>query len=212
MSILSGRTVSILGDSYSTFKGFIPDGYSCYYPNPNNVTDVLCVEDTWWQKLIIDKGMRLLVNNSYSGATVCTHVRDTQPVSASFAERVMCSFRDVDDSDPDYIIVFGCTNDSWIDREIGELQYGNWSENDLRRVLPAYCYVLNVLLEKYPKSKIVSVINTKLNPGIADGMLEAGEHYDVTSVRLKDIDKQNGHPSALGMRQIADQICEALEG
>ena len=42
---LAGYTFSMLGDSYSTFKGFIPEGYSCYYPKPDSVDDVLRVED-----------------------------------------------------------------------------------------------------------------------------------------------------------------------
>ena len=33
-SDFSGKTVSILGDSGSTYKGYVPDGYSCFYPYP----------------------------------------------------------------------------------------------------------------------------------------------------------------------------------
>ena len=65
--MLLNRTFSILGDSYSTFQGFIPEKNACYYPNKEKVDDVLCVTDTWWYKLAQNKGMRLLVNNSYSG-------------------------------------------------------------------------------------------------------------------------------------------------
>lgn len=39
----------------------------------------------------------------------------------------------------------------------------------------------------------------------------SSEHYGAITVKLHDIDKQNGHPSALGMSQIADQICEMLK-
>lgn len=76
--MLLGLTFSIIGDSYSTFKGFVPKEYDCYYPNPELVDDVIYVEDTWWGKLINHQGMRLLVNDSYSGATVCTCVREPQ--------------------------------------------------------------------------------------------------------------------------------------
>ena len=33
-SDFAGKTVSILGDSISTYKGYVPDGYSCFYPYP----------------------------------------------------------------------------------------------------------------------------------------------------------------------------------
>ena len=39
--------VCILGDSYSTFRGHIPEGNSAYYPY-KDVDDVLQVEHTWW--------------------------------------------------------------------------------------------------------------------------------------------------------------------
>lgn len=44
--MLLGLTFSIIGDSYSTFKGFVPKEYDCYYPNPELVDDVIYVEDT----------------------------------------------------------------------------------------------------------------------------------------------------------------------
>lgn len=43
-------TAAILGDSYSTFRGFIPEDRECYYPSPERVDDVLPVEHTWWNE------------------------------------------------------------------------------------------------------------------------------------------------------------------
>lgn len=209
--MLSNCTFSILGDSYSTFEGFIPDNYDCYYPNPGSVDDVLCVNDTWWYKLIQHKGMRLLVNDSYSGSTVCSQVREQHPKEAAFVERVKKSFADDCGNAPDYIMVLGCTNDNWIGREIGEVQFGDWSEDDLKQTLPSYCFVVDHLTKTYPASKVVSIINTLFEPKLAAGMKLAGEHYGLITVELQDIDKQNGHPSAAGMNQIAEQVYKALE-
>ena len=44
------KKVSILGDSYSTFEGMIPEGYAVYYPNNGN--DVKEVSQTWWDLYI----------------------------------------------------------------------------------------------------------------------------------------------------------------
>lgn len=181
-----------------------------FMPLPK-VDDVLSVNDTWWHKLIEQQEMRLLVNDSYSGTTVCTQVRDGQPLSSSFAHRVNHSFCGDDGQQPDYIFLFGCTNDSWLDREIGQVQFQNWDIDDLKRVLPAYCYVLDQLSATYRNSRIVTVINTDLHSEISQGMMLASDHYGTIAVKLHDIDKQHGHPSALGMKQIAEQVCEALE-
>ena len=206
---LHGASFSILGDSYSTFAGNIPEKNDCYYPNAANVRDVLRVEDTWWHLLMTRNGMKLVLNDSYSGATVCTEVRETQPLSAAFTERAKNNFTGKES--PDYIFFFGSTNDSWLERTIGQLQFGNWSEDDLKRVLPACCYVLDVLTKANPNSVVVTVINTDLHPEIAAGMAEAAAHYGAVPVILRDIDKENGHPSALGMTQIADQVEAAVK-
>lgn len=200
---LSGCSFGILGDSYSTFQNYIPEGYSCYYPN-EKVDDVLQVEHTWWHRLIQRNGMKLLVNNSYSGATVCTNTREGQPFSSAFTERVKLAFSG--DVELDYIFLFGCTNDSWLARTIGQPKFEGWTEADLRQVLPAYSFVLDYLTKHNPRSKIVAVLNTELHPDIHAGMLEAAEHYGATAVVLENIEKQCGHPSALGMDQIARQI------
>ena len=43
------RNIMIFGDSYSTFAGYIPDGYAVYYSTEEREqTDVRRVEETWW--------------------------------------------------------------------------------------------------------------------------------------------------------------------
>lgn len=44
------KSISILGDSYSTFEGYIqPDTNSIwYYNSPQHKTDVTSVKQTWW--------------------------------------------------------------------------------------------------------------------------------------------------------------------
>ena len=48
------KKVSVLGDSYSTFKGVGPSHYAPFYPNDRN--DVVEVEQTWWSLYIKAKG------------------------------------------------------------------------------------------------------------------------------------------------------------
>ena len=76
---LTGKKVSILGDSISTYQGYsnntaynstIGDNivyYNGYYQNFRDVNE------TWWMQMIDETGMELLVNNSYSGDKVCVN-------------------------------------------------------------------------------------------------------------------------------------------
>ena len=205
---LTGCTFGILGDSYSTFRGYIPKGNHGYYPNAE-VDDVLRVEDTWWHILMERNHMHLLVNDSFSGATVCNHNRDGLPENASFVGRARRSFSGA--VQPDYIFVFGCTNDSWLEREIGSLMFADRTQEDLNCVLPAYCDVLEYLVKQNPGTRVVSLVNTGLNPEIYAGMLSANAHYGAVTVELRDFEKQHGHPTAAGMASIAAQIEQALQ-
>ena len=64
------QRISILGDSYSTFIGYIPDGNAIWYTGTTERTDVSSVRQTWWWKVISEGGYLLEKNDSYSGATV----------------------------------------------------------------------------------------------------------------------------------------------
>lgn len=44
-------TVAVLGDFYSTFDGYIPEGNAAWYSSvPQGENDVVRVEDTWWHQ------------------------------------------------------------------------------------------------------------------------------------------------------------------
>lgn len=68
-----GKILSILGDSISTFEGYVPtsDGHNLEhrstYPSSSLLTDV---SDTWWNRLITNLKMKLGVNDSWSGTRV----------------------------------------------------------------------------------------------------------------------------------------------
>ena len=66
------KNVLIFGDSYSTFAGYIPNGFAVYYSdNGSGETDVSKVSETWWYQLLKESNSELIQNNSWSGSTVC---------------------------------------------------------------------------------------------------------------------------------------------
>ncbi len=200
--------ISILGDSYSTFKGYVvPDSNYVWYPqeNPAN-NDVQDVRQLWWQQLIRNhQGCRLCQNNSFSGATICHTGYD----GADYSDRSYCT-RLWNLGSPDVILVFGGTNDTWAKSPIGDFQYGNWQKNDLYKFRPAMAYVLENLQNRYPGVRIYVIINDILSDEVTASMKTICQHYHVSYIQLHDIDKQWGHPSQKGMQQIAEQVAAAL--
>lgn len=63
--------ISIMGDSISTYEGFIPEGHELYYTAEKRaINNLESVRDTWWMQVIEALDAQLLVNNSYSGSQV----------------------------------------------------------------------------------------------------------------------------------------------
>lgn len=198
------KKVSILGDSYSTYKGIIPSNYSTFYPDANN--DVSSVEQTWWSLYIKAKGYQLEKNDSWGGTTICgTGYGRMDSSRSNFISRV--------DSlgNPDIIFVFGGTNDAWANSPIGEYQYSDWTKDDCKNFRPALACLLDMLQKRYPKASIYSILNSELREPINESFREICKHYNVQLIELHDIEKQNGHPSVSGMKSICDQLLEAIK-
>ena len=207
------ETFSVIGDSYSTYLGYIPEGNNCYYGDGEH-TPVLTngVFDTWWFRLAKETGAVLWLNESLSGATISNKVRPTQDVSVSFVNRVLSKFANnqITQPKPKVIFFFGGTNDSWVNSNHGQVQYSGWTSEDLMKCVNAFCYCMDQLLRWNPGVKIVNIVNTDLSSDIVNGMATACEHYGITNVVLSSIDKVNGHPTSLGMAQICSQVMAAL--
>ena len=199
--------LSILGDSYSTFEGYLtPDTNAVWYWNHEwDCTDVRNVRQTWWHQFLRDTGMRLCVNNSFSGATICHTGYD----QADYSDRSFCT-RLTNLGSPDIILVFGATNDEWAHAPIGEYKYADWTREDLYKFRPAMAYLLCHLIDHYPNVKLYFILNDILSSDINESVLTVCQHYQVPVIRLENIDKQCGHPNVLGMQQIAQQVEKAL--
>ena len=63
---------------------------------------------------------------------------------------------------------------------------------------------------RYIGTDIYFILNDKLRQEINESVRTICEHYGVELIELKDIDKKSGHPSVLGMQQIAEQVEERL--
>ena len=144
---------SILGDSVSTLEGYSEPEFAAFYDTAQKLaTDVLTPLDTWWGQVIDRLGGELLVNNSFSGSTVCRHPRHEIPSYACSDERT--SALDRSGVMPDVIMVYMGTNDWGCGTAIRQ-------EEDCSRVkdlsglfFTAYESMLEKLQKNYPHAEI----------------------------------------------------------
>ena len=203
------KSVSVLGDSYSTYEGFVtPSTNELWYyaENPEARTDVKNVRQTWWHQVIKENGWRLCVNNSYSGATISYTGYDGNDYSARSFNTRMDNL-----GQPDVIFVFGATNDSWAGSPVGDYKYEGITYGDLYQFRPALARMLQWMTDRYVNTEIYFLLNDDLRDEIDESVKTICTHYGVPVIELVGIDKLSGHPSVKGMRQIADQVNDFLK-
>ena len=209
IAVAQTKAVSILGDSYSTYEDFVTPATNelwYYAKNSEQKTDVKDVRQTWWHQLIKENGWRLAVNNSYSGATISYTGYDGNDYSPRSFNTRMDNL-----GQPDIIIIFGATNDSWAGSPIGDFKYEGIKKADLYEFRPALAHMLRWMTDRYVNTEIYFILNTELKDEINTSVKTICEHYGVPVITLTEVDKISGHPSVKGMRQIADQVNSFLK-
>ena len=214
----SRKRIAILGDSYSSCFGTIPKGYapSYAYKKKNGKIkwkrDVKSAGQMWWYKLVKTGQYRLAINCSYSGSCfgyTCKGGLKKNP--SSYISR-MKEYLNGKKVKADIIFVEGGTNDTWKKRLTGKLQYGKRTRKSLSKALPAFCYILRYLKKKYPKARIVVLINDKyIRDDLVRGMIKACGHYRLKYLLLGNISMQSRHPDKKGQAQIYRQVLSFLE-
>ena len=207
---------SILGDSFSAFKGYVyPDSNDAWYsPPPHNNINVTQVEQMWWHKVATEMGWMLDKNNSFSGSLICNF----WGYNAGPYYSPHSFIRRMDNlGDPDVIFVFGGTNDVWNGAYHGEYVYSDWTESQLEQYRPALAYLFENLKQLYPKAIIYFMIDTSLTGFDHTGQLfvesahTIASHYGIDCIDLHDIHKEWAHPDAEGQNDIAEQVINYLE-
>lgn len=210
------KNTIIFGDSYSTFKGYIPEGYAFYYSeNGRPETDVTAVSETWWHQVVNEADLNLIQNNSWSGSTICYTGYEGKDCSATSS--FICRLNKLIDekffhqNKIDKVFVFGGTNDSWCGAPLGEVKKENWTHDDLYNVLPAvYCF-FDTLKKALPNAEIYCLVNTELRPEVTAALKDAAKIYNLTPVVFDKIDKKCGHPTIEGMKDIKNTVLKILK-
>ena len=197
---LYGKSVSILGDSLSTFTGYNQKGNATFYPNETN--NVTTVEQTWWMKLITDANAKLEINNSHSGATV------SGTENSSYVARVENL------GDPQYIIIHGGTNDYWRNVPVGELHF-DVSEDKLNanEFSDAYDLMVRKAMRLYSNANIITVIPHILTDSYANPIINITKKYGLfacVDLRKFSFNLVSGHYQIDGMATVEKALLKCL--
>lgn len=207
---LSGKVISIMGDSISTYNGWIPDGsdgrnlsHVYWYPQKyvNDVTK------TWWHQLIFKEfKAKLGVNESWSGSCVGNNKDVNEEKSGP--DTCMASIKRItnlgSNGTPDIIYVYGGTNDIGNPGRSGQsLGTFNSSTNYTTVDLTTSkwtCFVdsFRVMIQRmqyyYPKAKIIVMLpafsvtyyNRATQDSYLEQMKEICDYFGVEYIDLRD--------------------------
>lgn len=197
---LNGKVISILGDSLSTYLGYIPTGNATYYPSSNN--DIEAVEQTWWMQLITESNAILGINNSYSGAKVSGNE------DSAYIKRA------TNLGNPDYIIIHGGTNDIWKKVTVGSLHFGLTEENlNINEFADSYDLLVRKCKSLYPHANIILVIPHVISAEYTTVINEIAKHYNlfgVVDLHNCSFVLSNGHYQVVDMSTVAEAVAKTL--
>lgn len=199
-----------------------------YYDMTHKLSSgVLTIEDTWWGQVIKHLGGELLVNNSFSGSTVCWHpLYEIQSYSCSDERTASLSREGIH---PDVIMIYMGTNDWGCGiRVFRDERYDSVDDNPAL-FFSAYQQMLKKLRTNYPNAEIwcftlpVSRCSAKPNfvfpyyyggrniSEYCEAIRLCAREYDCRVIDLykgsEPYDTLDGfHPTVSGMKTIASAV------
>lgn len=190
-----GKTISILGNSISTYSGYVNNNRT-YYPRG----DVNSVNRTWWMILINMLEGQFYENYSYSAGRV-TNTHPTFPSLIYQVNRL---------SHSDILFLTGGINDSSTGVKIGTLDF-NCDINDLSESEFAQAYDKYVRIALTKADKVYCVIMSGTKTSYSDIIHSVARQYELLCIDLNDIASKismykHPHPSYRGMKTIAEYI------
>lgn len=207
------KTVSILGDSISTYRCASNDASAnaTTAANPYFYMEPFPIEATYWMRLIESLDLKLCVNNSWSGGNL-SGVDD----SSSGINRANQLARD-DGEKPDLILLFMGMND--LGRGVSCEVFASDYEKTLTVIKHEYPDAAVCCINIPDRDARLRARALDFNKSIEKAVAAAGEKFfvaDLFSSRLNNdmyyVNTVDGlHPDEDGMRIIAEIIEEAIK-
>ena len=154
---IAGDTkVSIMGDSISTYTGYITYNESYNDDNFGNKynSSIMSVEDTWWMGLLMDNNWTLDANESLGGSCVTKTDESSRHMSSDVRiERLSRN------GDPDKIFVYGGTNDILSrDNPVPMGDINNLTYGRVDNFADAYYTMIKNMQKRYPNAQIICMV------------------------------------------------------
>ena len=150
LSPLEDRTISIQGDSITTFAGTITDGNAAYYSVNHKYVNT--IDATWWGLLVNECRMRLIRNDAWSGSRISGSGANAMNNTARCA-----ALKNVDSKvdtyqfgAPEIIVIMAGTNDV-----SGNVALGEIGSTDVTNYIGAFTMMLRNIKTQCRNSKIV---------------------------------------------------------
>ncbi len=202
---LSTVRFSVLGDSYSTYEGYVDPATNDVWLYWDSI-GITSVEQLWWYQRKQTMGWELEKNNAFSGSLISNMDFGGYYGPHSFLRRM-------DDlGNPDVIFVFGGINDVWSEVPIGDFVYDNWTEEELCMFRPALACLFHRLQRQYPGVQLYYMADDDLDKEYMESAHIISSYYDVHCIDLHAIKKIWRHPNEEGMTSIANQVLAFLLG
>ena len=205
---------SILGDSYSTFQGYLEPDTNEYWQHYAEI-GVTGVEQMWWFQVADSMDWVMERNNSYSGSLICNF----QEFDGGDHYGPNSFLRRLDNlGNPNVIFIFGGTNDMWQNAPFGDYEFSNWNEEQLCAFRPALACLFYNIKRLYPYAHLYFLLETDPCPGgiteearqcLVESSHRIASHYGVDVIDLT-IHKDWWHPDAEGQADIARQVLEVI--
>ena len=220
---ISGKYISVLGDSISSFDGYsnntsynttLAQNEPCYSTTATNciVTDV---NETWWMQAINKTGAKLLVNNSWAGDELNSSASPGQGLVR--AAQLHCDTGVNSGTKPDIIAAYIGTND------IRSMEGTSKFTND-------YTSLIDILTTEYPNAEIflftaLPIDFAQINvDSYNDVIRNLVKNSNNSKLHLVDLYKNTGittenqttyqfdklHPNLEGMDRITDVFVNAM--
>ena len=231
---LTGKKLSILGDSISTYQGYSNDKTSANTTIGNNAVyypkgSIDNTNETWWMQSVLSTNMTLLVNNSWSGSRI------TNGSGAAYAERCEQLHSDIgeDQGTPDVIAVYMGINDLRNKVEAGEYKSLSsvYSESTGYKTPETFAEGYEITIHKaVTKYADADVFVFTLPPCSGANLEELGQYNDIIRAVAKEFGcyvvelgavegytpaaytDEGLHPNEAGMDLITDLFVRSLKG
>ena len=190
-----GKKISILGDSISTFSGWLYPSENVAFYTGNNA-GVSAVTDTWWYKLITALGATLEKNNSWSGSAVSNCRGSSGPKTGIQ--------RCTNLGNPDVIIIRMGTNDFYFGAELGTYDGTTAIPTSEVTFSDAFAKMLDMIMTAYKTSEIWVCTMTQFERIGNVGYPETNSHGETIAEwneRIRKIAR------ALGAKILDDAMC-----